>query len=146
MIVGAVGTSGAIQKRTATPLAQSSFWAQEVPILRALKVPTKATEPPAWVQIAGPPIDPINLMIPLDPAFAARLARMHGQLLEKVRRGAEEKALLKRHHPPVNVVGGYRFRNAPEIELSLAEPDSEPRKTWPPQWKLPQQSNSARFL
>jgi hypothetical protein len=88
-------------------------------ILRALKVPTKATEPGTDRRA---PIDPINLMIPLDPVFAARLTRMHGQLLEKVRRGAEEKALLKRHHPPVNVVGGYRFPNAPEIDLSLAEP------------------------
>jgi hypothetical protein len=76
----------------------------------------------AWAQIVGPPIDPINLMIPFEPVFAARLARMHGQLLEKVRRAAEEKTLLKRHHPPVNVVGGYCFPNAPEIELSLADP------------------------
>jgi hypothetical protein len=75
-----------------------------------------------WVQIAGPPIDPINLMIPLDTVFAARLGKMHGQLLEKVRHDAEEKALLKRHHPPVNIVGGYRFSIAPEIELSLADP------------------------
>jgi hypothetical protein len=79
-----------------------------------------AQEGDPWVQIAGPSIDPINLMIPLEPAFAARLARMRG--LEKVRRAAEEKALLKRHHPPVNVVGGYCFPNAPEIELSLADP------------------------
>jgi hypothetical protein len=87
-----------------------------------LKSAHKSDRAPVWVQIAGPPIDPINLMIPLDPVFADRLARMHGQLLEKVRRAAEEKALLKRHHPPVNIVGGYRFPIAPEIELSLAEP------------------------
>jgi hypothetical protein len=61
-------------------------------------------------------------MIPLEPVFAARLGKMHGQLLEKVRHDAEEKALLKRHHPPVNIVGGYRFSIAPEIELSLADP------------------------
>jgi hypothetical protein len=87
-----------------------------------LKSAHKSYRAPASVQIAGPPIDPINLMIPLDPVFAARLARMHGQLLEKVRRGAEEKALLKRHHPPVNIVGGYRFPNSHEIDLNFAKP------------------------
>jgi hypothetical protein len=87
-----------------------------------LKSAHKSDRASASVQIAGPPIDPINLMIPRDPVFAARLARMHGQLLEKVRRGAEKKALLKPHHPPVNIVGGYRFPNSHEIDLNLAEP------------------------
>jgi hypothetical protein len=87
-----------------------------------VKSALKSDRAPAWVQIAGPPIDPINLMIPLEPVFAARLGKMHCQLLEKVRHDAEEKALLKRHHPPVNIVGGYRFPIAPEIELSLADP------------------------
>ena len=27
------------------------------------------------------------------------------------------KALIKRHHPPVNVVGGHRFPGAPAIDL-----------------------------
>jgi hypothetical protein len=87
-----------------------------------VKSALKSDRAPAWVQIAGPSIDPINLMIPLEPVFAARLGKMHGQLLEKVRHDAEEKALLKRHHPPVNIVGGYRFPIAPEIDLNLAEP------------------------
>ena len=72
---------------------------------------------PAWVQIAGPLVDPTNLMIPLESAFATRLARMHGQLLEKARRAAKEKPLLRRHH------GQYRrWLSIPERARDRPEP------------------------
>ncbi len=39
---------------------------------------------------------------------------------------AEEKTLIKRYHPPVNVLGGYKFPGAPVIDLTpIAPPSSQ---------------------
>jgi hypothetical protein len=35
---------------------------------------------------------------------------------------AEEKALIKRHHPPVNVVAGYKHSDAPVVDLAPSKP------------------------
>jgi len=89
----------------------------------------------AWRRIAGPAVPEINLRIPLDPELVVRLGRRHAEFFadtlincaflrscaefdRKARRSAARKALIKRRHPPVNIVGGYKFPNAPIIDLS----------------------------
>jgi hypothetical protein len=41
---------------------------------------------------------------------------------------AEERCLIKRHHPLVNIVGGYKFPDAPKIDLDppIAKVQSPP--------------------
>jgi hypothetical protein len=76
--------------------------------------------------------------IPLDPELAARLARAHAgctERRERAKRAAARKAAIKRHHSPVNVLGGYRFATgAPPISLS---PIESPTSSWaiPSRWK-----------
>jgi hypothetical protein len=57
----------------------------------------------------------VSLALTLDEQTAARLKRAHTAYRE-ARRQAEERAIIKRHHPPANIVGGYRFPAAPKIE------------------------------
>ena len=74
--------------------------------------------------VAGPIPAGINLRVPLDPELAARLARAHTghfENLKKAKRRAARVALIKRKQPPVNVLGGYKFPGAPEINLSPTE-------------------------
>jgi hypothetical protein len=83
-----------------------------------IKNPTKpglknGTKPGRALRIiAGPAVPEINLAIPLDPAFVARLARHHAQL-------AEQAAVIGPDGPPANIIGGYRFPNAPAINLNF---------------------------
>jgi len=35
---------------------------------------------------------------------------------------AEKKTLIKRHHPPVNVLGGYKHSGAPVVDLASSKP------------------------
>ena len=86
-------------------------------------------------QVAGPQLSQTSLRLaslPLDPELAARLERAHRGYVEaraKAKRKAERAAQIKRRTPPVNVVGGYRFPNAPQIDLSPTEPP-------PPKWAI----------
>src|SRR5262249_58894239 len=53
--------------------------------------------------------------------LAARVDRAHAgyfENLQKARRRAARVALIKKRHAPVNVLSGYRFPNAPVIDLS----------------------------
>jgi hypothetical protein len=87
-----------------------------------LKIGTLGGRP--FAQIAGPRLTPTSLRLaslPLDSDLAARLERMHRPYFEALKRSkqaAARQALIKRHHPPVNVLGGYHFPNAPTIDLS----------------------------
>jgi len=68
--------------------------------------------------VAGPGLSPSALRLaslPPHPELAARLNRANAAFIELLRK---KKALIKPHHPPVNVLGGYRFPNAPKIDLS----------------------------
>ena len=84
-----------------------------------------------FVQIAGPELSPTAFRLatlPLDPELDARLERAHRPYVEYRReaaRQAEAKCQIKRHHAPVNLLGGHKFPNAPELDLSpLPEPSS----------------------
>ena len=70
----------------------------------------------AWRQIAGAELDPVSFRLATLPdASAAQTARANRSFANDDRR-----TLIKRHHPPVNMVGGYRFRDAPLVELTEA--------------------------
>jgi hypothetical protein len=77
--------------------------------------------------VAGPTLNPASLRLaslPLDPELVARLDRAHATYVEnraKTKRSAARRALIKRHHPPVNILGGYRFAGAPVLDLSPIE-------------------------
>ena len=46
---------------------------------------------------------------------------------------AEKETLIKRHHPPVNVLGGYKYSGAPVVDLAPSKPaTSEVRQTKAP--------------
>jgi hypothetical protein len=69
--------------------------------------------------------------LPLDPELAARLERVHRSYFEnraKAKRAAARKALIKRRSPPVNILGGYKFPNAPV---------ADPSPTEAPDWAIP---------
>jgi hypothetical protein len=89
-------------------------------------------------QIAGPKLSATSLRfasLPLDPEFVTRLERAHRSYFENLRksqRRAARRALIKKHHPPVNILGGYRFPGAPAVDLSPL-----PSVEWavPSRWK-----------
>jgi hypothetical protein len=87
-----------------------------------LKIGTLGGRP--FAQIAGPQLTPASLRLaslPFDSDLAARLERTHRPYFEALKRSkqaAARQALIKRHHPPVNVLGGYHFPNAPTTDLS----------------------------
>jgi hypothetical protein len=45
-------------------------------------------------------------------------------LCDRVPAAAEERCPLKRHHPPVNILGGYRFPDPPQIDLGSSISES----------------------
>jgi hypothetical protein len=102
------------------------------PIKSGLKIGTLDGRP--FAQIAGAELTPTSLRLatlPLDPELVARLERAHRPFVEALRkskRAATRKAAIKRHHPPVNVVAGFRFPGAPAVDL---------RPIDPPEWAIP---------
>jgi hypothetical protein len=61
------------------------------------------------------------------PLFRTPKARLAGGVKAKNRAVLKaqfaklaNKCLIQPHHPPVNIVGGYRFPDAPAIDLSPA--------------------------
>ena len=88
------------------------------PLKTGLKTGSKTGRP--WRKVAGPDVHPINLAIPLDADLAARLRRKveaDFEPLRKAKRRADRTALIKRKHPPANMLGGFRFPDALEIDL-----------------------------
>jgi hypothetical protein len=72
-------------------------------------------------KIAGPDLPEENFHIPLWPELVERLNRIHAALIERDRKAkwhAARRAVIKRHIPPANVLGGYKFPDAPDIDLS----------------------------
>jgi len=101
-----------------------------------LKTGTKDGRP--FRIVAGPDLSPASFRLaalPLDPRVAARLDRANAGFLDwlrKSKQAAARRALIKRHHPPVNVLGGYRFPNAPAVDLSSTEDLPVVRSRWKP--------------
>jgi hypothetical protein len=84
-----------------------------------------------WFIVAGPELSPAIFRFatrPLDDATADRVSRVNRGYWKEARRAAEERAVIKRHHPPVNILGGYKFPDAPVIDLwpPASPPASEP--------------------
>ena len=69
-----------------------------------------------WRQAAGPPRSPRSFhlaTLPIKPpTYAAYLRRAN-------RAPENPAALFQRHSQPLNLVGGYRFHNAPDIGTDL---------------------------
>ena len=86
---------------SATPTAGLGHNAQENPAKSKLKPGTKSGR--AYRIIAGPAVDPINF----------------GNWPELPPR----KTLIRRTTPSVNVIGGYRFPNAPKVDFSSTHVD-----------------------
>jgi hypothetical protein len=103
------------------------------------KIGTKSGR--AYCKVAGPDLTETSFRLatlPLDPELVSRLDRAHAGFVEsrkKAKRAAARKALIKRHHPPVNIVGGYKFSDAPAVDLSPIEPT---------QWAIPSYWKPAR--
>jgi hypothetical protein len=92
-----------------------------------------------WRVVAGPPLSPVSLRLatlPLSPHLAAEQDRQqqqyedhHRKLRRAARRAArlaEAQAAIQRHHPPVNILGGYKWPDAPIIDLELPFVPSPP--------------------
>jgi hypothetical protein len=99
-----------------------------------LKIGTFGGRP--FAQVAGPQLTPTAFRLatlPLDPDLAARIERTHAPALEarkRAKRAAARAVLIKRHTPPANVLGGYKFPGAPVVDLS--PPKWAVTSTWKP--------------
>jgi hypothetical protein len=82
----------------------------------------------AWRKVAGPDVPEINYRIPLDPELVARLNRQHNRYWI-------DDALIGPNDPPVNILGGYKFPNAPAVDLNPIAPKTEKQKFSPDQQK-----------
>jgi hypothetical protein len=119
--------------------ANSALSTPGSPIKPGLK--TRTDRGRAWRQITGPALSATALRlatIPLEPELVARLERAHAGHVEdrrKAKRQAQLKALIKRCHPPINLLGGYAFPDAPIADLSpidVPAPDWSVASRWRP--------------
>jgi hypothetical protein len=117
------------------------------PSTNATKTPIKPAS--FWRLVAGPPLSRVSLRLatlPLSPHLAAEQDRQRRQYEEhrrKPRRAArraarlaEAEAVIQRHHPPVNILGGYKWPGAPKIDLELPFVASPPLTGGDP-WDIP---------
>jgi hypothetical protein len=79
-----------------------------------------ATDARPWRVIAGPELGERSLhaaALPLEARYADYLNRLNVEPLKRHFAELGKKAIFQRHTPPLNVVGGYKFPGAPEIDL-----------------------------
>jgi hypothetical protein len=67
-----------------------------------------------WRQVTGPKLTPSELHCGLVGAKEAAEANRKNRAYS---REHSAKALIQPHHPPVNILGGYKFPNAPDVKL-----------------------------
>jgi hypothetical protein len=60
--------------------------------------------------------------LPLDQKYAAHLYRQNVEPLKHRFADVGERAIFQRHTAPLNVLGSYRFPDAPTVDL-LGRPD-----------------------
>jgi hypothetical protein len=70
-----------------------------------------------WRLVAGPKLNPVEFRFATVGAAEA-LDRANRAFWRNHNAKLAEKAEIKPHHPPVNIVGGYKFHDEPEIEFS----------------------------
>jgi hypothetical protein len=112
---------------SATPLAGVGHNASRNPIKSGLKIATKSGRP--FRTVAGPGVPEINLRITPAEIPTSRANKAFAKYWQKAKRRAARLALIKRKTPPINIVGGYKFPNAPMIDLgpTAATPTPPPK-------------------
>ena len=93
--------------------ATSVSLASKTPNFIGSKWPPKPDR--AWRQVAGPKLTTSQLKCALVGATEA-IAEAH-QKNRPYWRKPFPKALIQSHHPPVNILGGYKFPDAPDVKL-----------------------------
>ena len=83
----------------------------------------------AWRQIAGPNLSLSQLHCGLIGAKEA-VAEAHQKNRPYWRKHSAD-ALIQPHHPPVNILGGYKFPNAPDVKLSAEKRPAFSRTAFP---------------
>jgi hypothetical protein len=86
--------------------------ASKTPVFIGSKPPLKPDR--AWRQIAGPKLSPSQLRCSLVGAKEAAEANQNNRAYW---REHNAKTLIQPHHPPVNILGGYNFPDAPDVKL-----------------------------
>jgi len=79
-----------------------------------------------WRQIAGPPLTPNQFHCAIIGGAEAIKANDRANA-----RHWREHCLIEPHHPPVNVVGGYKFPDAPVVDLAPVPAPIEPHTSAP---------------
>jgi predicted nucleic acid-binding Zn ribbon protein len=104
-------------KRPKTPSGYLVSKTSENPLRSPIKSRTKISvlTDRTWRVVAGPAVSDANLGIQLDPETIGRIERDRRALRNYFRR-LGERALFQRNTPPINIVGGFIFPNAPEID------------------------------
>ena len=98
----------------ATPHPPSVSLASKTPGSIGSKRPPKPDR--AWRQIAGPKLSASQLHC----GTGRRSVKRPPKTDQKNRpdwRKHNAQALIQPHHPPVNILGGYKFPNAPDVKL-----------------------------
>jgi hypothetical protein len=108
------------------------FWCRKAPHLgRLAGTPDLIHRDNGWFEILpkciGGPTGAFS-RLKADPAWRVVAGSLTEAEVHLATVGAEHvtriKALIKRHHPPVDVVGGYRFPDAPNIDISPNAPNT----------------------
>jgi len=79
-----------------------------------------ATEARPWIVIAGPQLSERSLhsaALPLDPRYADYLDRLNVEPLKRHFAELSRKAIFQGRTPPLNLLGGYKFHEAPKVDL-----------------------------
>jgi hypothetical protein len=110
---GPVNDAGAAVDASVNPIKPGTF------------LPLKTVR--AWRRVAGRELGDRQLR--LATADANAVERSNRTTNRQHWRAAGSAALIQRDTMPVNIVGGYKFPNAPQIGLTAGDPQSPPNPT-----------------